>query len=179
MDFKPLEIPGVIYITPQLYKDDRGYFFESYHMQKFIQHGITMPFVQDNQSRSQKGTLRGLHYQIEPFAQAKLVRVLSGEIWDVAVDIRQNSATFGKWVARHLSAERHDMLFIPAGFAHGFYVISDTADVLYKCSHFYTPQAERSLKWNDPKLQIAWPIDTTVPLFISPKDEQAPAFLNH
>lgn len=177
MQIIPLEIPDVIYIVPDVYRDHRGYFFESYHAEKLRSAGITLPFVQDNQSRSEKGTLRGLHYQLKPAEQGKLVRVLSGKIWDVAVDIRKGSPTFGKWVAKYLSSEHFDMLYIPPGFAHGFYVLSDTAEVFYKCTELYTPQLDRGIAWNDPAIGIDWPLESDTPK-LSSKDMNASLLAN-
>ena len=175
MKFYPnAKIRDIIYVEPTVHGDDRGYFFESYHSEKFKENGISCDLVQDNQSRSKKGILRGLHYQLAPKAQAKLVRVLEGTIFDVAVDIRKESKTYGQWAGYTLSAEKHDMLFIPAGFAHGFYVTSELATVMYKCSELYAPELEQSLIWNDPTLNIKWPIDTGP--FLSDKDTKAEKF---
>ncbi len=176
MKTTPLSLDGLIYVTPRFFHDDRGFFFESYHQEKFNEIGITLPFVQDNQSHSIQGTLRGMHYQADPYAQGKLIRVLSGSIFDVAVDIRPASPTFGKWEGLVLSADDQAMLYIPPGFAHGFYVISDRSDVLYKCTNYYNPDSEKSFRWDDPDIGIEWPIleDTTPKL--SPKDAIAGAF---
>ncbi len=150
-------IPEVFVIEPKVYGDDRGFFMESYNQKSFADIGIRKDFVQDNHSRSARNVLRGLHYQIgQP--QGKLVRVVAGAIWDVAVDIRRSSATFGQWVGVELTAENKRMVWIPEGFAHGFVVISDSADVLYKATDFYAPSCERSLLWNDPKLAVDWPL---------------------
>ena len=149
-------IPDVKLIEPKVYKDPRGFFFESYNERVLTEQGIPGPFVQDNQSFSYKGVVRGLHYQIKQ-AQGKLIRCLSGEIFDVAVDIRRNSPTFGKWVGETLSEANRRMLWIPAGFAHGFMVLSEGANVLYKATDFYAPQYERTILWNDPELKIEWP----------------------
>ncbi|MFB2881997.1 dTDP-4-dehydrorhamnose 3,5-epimerase [Floridanema aerugineum] len=154
------EIPDVLLIEPKVFGDSRGFFFESFNQQAFSEKtGVEVNFVQDNHSRSSKNVLRGLHYQIEQ-AQGKLVRVVSGEIFDVAVDVRKNSPTFGQWVGYLLSAENKQQLWIPAGFAHGFLVVSETAEVLYKATDYYAPQHERSILWNDPDLAIAWPLDS-------------------
>jgi dTDP-4-dehydrorhamnose 3,5-epimerase len=151
-------IPDVAVIEPQVFGDQRGFFFESYNRNKFEEIGLARTFVQDNHSRSARNVLRGLHYQLgQP--QGKLVRVVSGCIWDVAVDIRRRSPTFGQWVAEELSEQNKRMLWIPEGFAHGFLVVSHSADVLYKTTDFYVSAQERSLLWNDPELAIAWPLD--------------------
>jgi dTDP-4-dehydrorhamnose 3,5-epimerase len=151
-------IPEVLTIEPAIYADARGFFLETYHERKFAELGLNSHFVQDNQSHSIKGVLRGLHYQIE-HPQGKLVRVLQGEIFDVAVDIRIGSATFGKWVGLLLSSREQRMLWIPPGFAHGFYTCSEVADVSYKVTDFYAPAAERTLVWNDPEVDVAWPLN--------------------
>jgi dTDP-4-dehydrorhamnose 3,5-epimerase len=171
MKVTPLEIPDVLLIEPKVFGDERGFFLESYNKQRFneaLDKDIT--FVQDNHSLSSKGVLRGLHYQIQN-AQAKLVRVISGEIFDVAVDLRRGSPTFGKWVGQVLSGANKRQMWVPAGFAHGFVTLSDTAEVLYKASDYYAPAHERSIKWNDPEINIAWPIDYQPTL--SGKDAQA------
>ncbi len=158
-------------LEPRVFEDSRGYFIESYNTQKFEQAGLASRFVQDNQSGSHGGVLRGLHYQIHQ-PQGKLVRVVVGEIYDLAVDIRRSSPTFGKWVGEALSAENRKQLWIPPGFAHGFYVLSDWAEVLYKTTDYYAPQHERTLLWNDPALAIDWRLrDGTVPL-LSMKDAE-------
>jgi dTDP-4-dehydrorhamnose 3,5-epimerase len=148
-------LPGVWELQPKVFRDARGFFLETYHQQKFAELGIHDIFVQDNQSRSTKGTLRGLHYQLR-HAQAKLCRVVDGEVLDVALDIRIGSPTFGKWTSVLLSAERQNLIFIPQGFAHGFVVLSDSAQFLYKCSDFYDPGSEYGIIWNDPDLAISW-----------------------
>jgi dTDP-4-dehydrorhamnose 3,5-epimerase len=156
-------------IEPRIFPDERGFFFESYQKRKFEEAGIIAEFVQDNHSKSCLGTLRGLHYQIQQ-AQGKLVRVVAGEVFDVAVDIRKQSPTFGQWVGDYLSAENKKMLWVPPGFAHGFYVTSDEAEVLYKATDYYAPQWERTILWNDPHIHIEWPIQNVLPI-LSPKDE--------
>ena len=163
----PTAIPDVRVIEPRVFEDARGFFFESWNRRAFAQAGIDAEFVQDNHSRSVRGVLRGLHYQID-HAQGKLVRVVAGEVYDVAVDLRRSSATFGRHVALHLSAANRRMLFIPAGFAHGFLVVSDAAEFLYKTTDYWYPEHERTLLWNDPALGIAWPHDGTPTL--APKD---------
>ena len=167
--FKRLSIPDVILIEPSSFSDDRGFFFESFKESDFFSNGIDKNFVQDNFSHSVNGVIRGLHFQKAPKAQAKLVTVLKGKIFDVAVDIRKNSPTYGKWVSEILSDDTHNLLYVPEGFAHGFCVISDEADVLYKVSNEYSQEHERSIIWNDPKLNIEWPIKKPV---ISNKDNK-------
>jgi len=147
----------VLVVEPKVFGDDRGFFFESYNAKSFEEFGLKRIFVQDNHSRSARNVLRGLHYQLAQ-PQGKLVRVVSGSIWDVAVDIRRSSPTFGQWVGEELSAENKRMFWIPEGFAHGFCVTSESADVLYKATDFYAPSCERSLLWNDPALEINWPL---------------------
>ncbi len=151
------ELPGVVVLKPKVFGDARGFFAETYHKKKFADLGITERFVQDNHSRSVRGTLRGLHYQLS-HPQAKLCRVVEGEVFDVAVDIRRGSPTFGKWVGVTLSADEMNQIFIPAGFAHGFVVLSETAQFLYKCSDFYDPSGEGGVAWNDPEIGIKWPV---------------------
>lgn len=158
MKFTPTAIPDVVLIEPQVFADERGFFMETWQRRKFAEAGIDVDFVQDNHSRSVKGTLRGLHYQLPPHAQGKLVRVTVGEVFDVAVDIRRGSPTFGRWVGEYLSAENKRMLWIPPGFAHGFYVTSDVAEFQYKCTDYYAPECERCIRWDDPQLAIAWPL---------------------
>jgi dTDP-4-dehydrorhamnose 3,5-epimerase len=175
MRFIPTTIPEVIVIEPKVFVDGRGFFLESYQKQRFSEAGIDADFVQDNHSKSQQGVLRGLHYQIQQ-TQGKLVRVISGEIFDVAVDIRKNSLFFGQWVGDYLSAENKKMLWVPAGFAHGFLVTSPNAEVLYKTTDYYAPQWERSVIWNDPIINIAWPLNGITPI-LSSKDG-AGKFLN-
>jgi dTDP-4-dehydrorhamnose 3,5-epimerase len=153
------EIPGLLIIKPQVYGDERGFFMESFNADKFRQlTGVDVQFVQDNHSRSAKGVLRGLHYQIKQ-PQAKLVRVVHGVVFDVAVDIRKSSPTFGKWVGVELSEQNHQQFWVPAGFAHGFVVLTDSADFLYKTTDYYAPDYERCIAWNDPSIGIEWPID--------------------
>jgi dTDP-4-dehydrorhamnose 3,5-epimerase len=158
MKMTPMGIPDVLLLEPKVIGDDRGFFLEYYNKRIFEGLGITPNFVQDNHSRSARNVLRGLHYQVR-IPQAKLVRVVTGSIWDVAVDIRRNSPTFGSWVAGELSAQNKKMLWIPEGFAHGFVVTSEFADVIYKVTEFYSPADERSLLWNDKQLGIAWPLE--------------------
>jgi dTDP-4-dehydrorhamnose 3,5-epimerase len=158
MQVEETHLPGVVIITPRVFTDARGFFFESYNQAALHEHGLDALFLQDNHSKSVRGTLRGLHFQLPPAAQVKLVRVARGAIWDVAVDVRAGSPTFGRWVGVELSEANFRQLYIPAGFAHGFCVLSDEAEVLYKASYLYSPSHERSLLWNDPQLGIAWPI---------------------
>ena len=160
--FKKLEIPEVILVTPKSFPDERGFFLESYKESEFTSNGIKTIFVQDNLSHSVKGVLRGLHYQKNPKAQAKLVIALRGEIFDVAVDIRKNSPTYGKWVGEILSESNHNSLYIPEGFAHGFCILSEHADVLYKVSQEYSPEDEKGIIWNDTEINITWPIDKPI-----------------
>jgi dTDP-4-dehydrorhamnose 3,5-epimerase len=169
------DIPEVIIFEPKVFGDDRGFFFESFNQKLFTEAtGLQRNFVQDNHSKSSKGVLRGLHYQLPPMAQGKLVRVVQGEVFDVAVDIRKSSPTFGKWIGVHLSAENKRQLWIPEGFAHGFLTLSDTAEFLYKTTNYYSPKDEGAIAWNDAELAIQWPEagDTLV----SGKDQIAPVF---
>ena len=159
-EFKKMEIPEVVLIEPRVFGDSRGFFMEAYKQSDFAENGIPDQVVQDNHSHSSKGTLRGLHYQMDPGAQGKLVNVIRGEIFDVAVDIRRSSPTYGKWVGISLSSENHRMLFVPVGFAHGFLVLSEEADVVYKVlGGEYAPELERGIIWNDPGLGIEWPLE--------------------
>jgi len=171
MLFEPMTIPDIILITPQVYGDDRGFFMETYQAQRFGAAGLPFIYVQDNHSGSQHGTLRGLHYQVRQ-AQGKVVRVIVGEIFDVAVDLRRWSSTFGQWVGLELSAKNKAQLWVPPGFAHGFYVISEWAEVVYKATDYYAPEWERTLFWNDRTLNITWPIPAGEEPILSPKDRQ-------
>jgi dTDP-4-dehydrorhamnose 3,5-epimerase len=171
MKIIPTELPEVLLIKPQVFLDARGFFMETYHARKLAEQGFTAEFVQDNHSRSQQGTLRGLHYQVR-HAQGKLVRVVNGEIYDVAVDVRRHSPTFGRWTGAILSAENKHQLWIPPGFAHGIYVLSEVVDLLYKVTDYYAPEWERTLLWNDPQLNIAWPLIHGQPPILSAKDAQ-------
>ena len=166
----PTELPGVLILEPKVFGDDRGFFMEMFHEKRYADAGIRGPFVQDNYSRSAKGILRGLHFQ-EPQAQGKLVQVLAGAVYDVAVDVRRGSPTFGKWVAVELSTDNRRQLWIPPGFAHGFCVLSESADFHYKCTALYSPETERGVLWNDSDLGIPWPV--SAPL-LSGKDAKAP-----
>ena len=165
-------IPDVKLIQPRVLGDERGFFMETWNERAFREAGIDATFVQDNHSRSVKNTLRGLHYQIKQ-PQGKLVRVIRGEVLDVAVDLRSNSPTFGQWVGEYLSEQNKHMLWVPPGFAHGFLVISPTADFHYKCTDFYAPEYERSIYWNDPTLRICWGIDNAIEPLLSSKDQKA------
>jgi dTDP-4-dehydrorhamnose 3,5-epimerase len=176
MKVTPLHIPEVLLIEPEIYRDDRGFFFESFNQEKFEKViGKKIIFVQDNHSKSLKGVLRGLHYQLPPKAQGKLVRVTQGEVFDVVVDLRQSSLTFGKWVGQILSAENNKQIWIPEGFAHGFITLSESAEFFYKTTNFYSLEHERTIKWNDVDLQIEWPISNVL---LSKKDSLANTFLD-
>jgi dTDP-4-dehydrorhamnose 3,5-epimerase len=167
----PAAIPDVLIVEPDVHEDGRGFFLETYHADRYRQHGIAGPFVQDNHSRSVAGTLRGLHLQLQ-HPQGKLIRVIEGEIFDVAVDVRRGSPTFGRWVGVALTAENFRQVYVPPGFAHGFCVVSTIAQVEYKCTDLYDPASEIGIAWNDPALAIAWP--ATAPL-LSPRDSRHPA----
>jgi dTDP-4-dehydrorhamnose 3,5-epimerase len=170
MKVVPTELPEVLVIEPRVHGDSRGFFYESFQAQRYAGAGITGSFVQDNLSRSSRNTLRGLHFQ-EPKAQGKLVQVLRGTVWDVAVDVRRGSPRFGRWVAVELSETTPRQLWIPPGFAHGFCVLSETADFFYKCTELYAPECERSIAWDDPRIGISWPVANPL---LSPKDRAAP-----
>ncbi|EBD0595225.1 TPA: dTDP-4-dehydrorhamnose 3,5-epimerase, partial [Salmonella enterica subsp. enterica serovar Aberdeen] len=170
------EIPDVLIFEPKVFSDERGFFMESFNQKVFEEAvGRKIEFVQDNHSKSTKGVLRGLHYQVEPYAQGKLVRCIAGEVFDVAVDIRKDSETFGKWVGVNISSENKRQLWIPEGFAHGFLVLSDSADFLYKTSNYYSPIHERGIVWNDPTININWPIN--IDKILSEKDTILPKFI--
>ncbi|HJW11714.1 MAG TPA: dTDP-4-dehydrorhamnose 3,5-epimerase [Albitalea sp.] len=167
-------LEGVLILEPRVFGDERGFFMESFNQKAFNEAvGHEVSFVQDNHSRSAKGVLRGLHYQLPPHAQGKLVRVTQGSVFDVAVDIRQGSATFGRWVGVELSGTNHKQMWIPPGLAHGFLVTSDSADFLYKTTDYYAPQAEGCIRWDDPDVAIAWPLNGAMPA-LSAKDAAAP-----
>jgi len=172
MDFSPTKIPDVLIIKPKVFEDPRGFFMETYREDRFIAGGITPKFVQENHSTSQRGVLRGLHYQIRQ-AQGKLMRAIVGEIFDVAVDIRRSSPTFGRWVGVTLSAENKLQLWIPPGFAHGFYVLSERAEVTYKVTDYYASEWDRSILWNDPQIGVEWPLLEGVETSLSNKDINA------
>jgi dTDP-4-dehydrorhamnose 3,5-epimerase len=174
MKVTPTALPEVLILEPKVFGDDRGFFMESYNRRAFDEAvGHPIEFLQDNHSRSARGVLRGLHYQLPPYAQGKLVRVAAGSVFDVAVDVRRSSPRFGHWVGVELSAANHRQLWIPPGFAHGFLVLSETADFLYKATGYYAPQSERAVVWNDPSIAIAWP-DIGTPPTLSAKDVAAP-----
>ena len=179
MKIQPFDIDGPVIITPDVHSDTRGYFFESFNQKKF-EHVVgpeqEICFVQDNQSRSVRNVIRGLHYQVNPYGQGKLVRCLVGKIFDVAVDIRKNSPTYGKWVGAILSSENYKQLWVPVGFAHGFMVMSCEAEVSYKTTDYWNKNAERSIAWNDPDLRITWPIASGETPIVSSKDAAAPSF---
>ena len=171
MKISPTKISEVLVLEPDVYADERGYFMETFRSSYLNEHGVELNFVQDNQSKSRIGTLRGLHYQLK-FPQGKLVRVISGTVFDVAVDIRENSSTFGKWVGETLSAENRKQLWVPPGFAHGFLVLSQSAELFYKCTEYYHPEDDHSLLWNDPAVGIEWPLQNREPI-LSEKDRIA------
>lgn len=175
------KIKDLLIFEPRVFADDRGWFMESFNQQVFekalADRGLEIPnFVQDNHSFSKKGVLRGLHYQLNPHAQGKLVRVVQGRAWDVAVDIRKDSETFGQWVGVELSGENHKQFWIPAGFAHGFIALEDNTQFLYKTTDYYSKECERSIVWNDPKIAIKWPIVNIKDIILSPKDNDASLF---
>ncbi len=173
--FKRLAIPEVVLVEPRVFEDERGFFMETYKMPDFVAGGIKVDFLQDNHSRSARGILRGLHYQNPPFEQGKLVRVVKGEIFDVAVDIRKGSPTWGKWVGVTLSEYNKNILYVPETFAHGFCVLSDVAEVLYKTTNVYSAEAEGGIVWNDKDLDIDWPVKEPI---LSEKDRKLPALKN-
>jgi dTDP-4-dehydrorhamnose 3,5-epimerase len=175
MPFTTTQFPGLLLFEPVVHKDDRGYFFESYNEQTFRQQGIDSRFVQDNQSLSSYGVIRGLHYQLEPHGQVKLIRVLQGKILDVALDLRKGSPTYGRHMSVELSADNKRQFFIPVGFAHGFSVLSETAEVSYKCDSFYSKASEAGILYNDPALAIDWQIPADR-ILVSPKDRELPVF---
>lgn len=168
-------LPGLLIIKPKIFEDQRGYFFESYNQRVFKEQDLQYNFVQDNESLSMKGIIRGLHYQLAPYAQTKLTRVIYGKIYDVAVDLRENSPTYGKWYGKELSSENKEQLLIPRGFAHGFSVLSDKAIVFYKCDNFYHPDSERGINYKDTTLNIDWQIDPEEAI-VSAKDKVLPDF---
>ena len=172
-NFIKTEIDGVIIVEPTVFGDDRGYFMETYNYNDFCEGGIDVTFVQDNQSKSRKGVLRGLHFQ-KNYSQSKLVRVISGAVFDVAVDMRKDSKTYGKWVGVELSAENKRQFFIPKNFAHGFLVLSDEAEFVYKCDEFYHPEDEGGLAWDDPDVAVEWPITDDMEVLLSDKDKKNP-----
>ncbi len=171
------EIPGLVVIEPRVFEDDRGYFFETFHRDKYIEAGIEKPFIQDNESKSVRGVVRGLHYQLGDYSQAKLVRVVQGKVYDVVVDLRKGSPSFGEWFGIELSDSNKKQLFVPRGFAHGFSVLSETAIFTYKCDNLYNKDSERSINPFDEKLNIDWNLDDSEQI-VSEKDKQAPTFDN-
>ena len=173
-EFKMTKIPGVVIIQPQVFGDQRGYFMETYKKEPYVAAGIDREFVQDNESSSRKGVLRGLHFQKE-HTQGKLVRVTHGEVFDVAVDVRPGSATYGQWVGVTLSSDKKNMFYVPEGFAHGFLVLSDTAEFVYKCTDVYDPSSEGGIPWNDPDIAVEWPV-LDVPYNTSEKDANHASF---
>ncbi|QDV08764.1 dTDP-4-dehydrorhamnose 3,5-epimerase [Planctomycetes bacterium Poly30] len=175
MEYQPTSIPDVVLCIPKVFGDDRGFFLETFRADEFERECAPVKFVQDNHSKSAQGILRGLHYQ-NPKPQGKLVRVVEGEVFDVAVDMRKSSPTFGQWVGEILSAENKHMLWVPAGFAHGFYVTSATAEFVYKCTDFYAPENEQSLLWNDPEVGIQWPLVNREEPLLSAKDADGVRF---
>ena len=175
MQFIPTRIGDVVLIKPKIFGDNRGFFMETWQEEKFAAAGIPAKFVQENHSRSGQWTLRGMHYQIRQ-TQGKLVRVVRGRIFDVAVDMRASSPTFGHWVGAELDDREHHMLWVPPGFAHGFLALSESVDFLYKCTDFYAPQHERAIAWNDPRVGIEWPLPEGTEPLLAPKDQAAPGF---
>ncbi|MEL6428897.1 MAG: dTDP-4-dehydrorhamnose 3,5-epimerase [Planctomycetota bacterium] len=169
MEYRPTAIPDVVLLVPKVFGDERGFFLETFRASEFEERCAPVQFVQDNHSRSTQGILRGLHYQ-NPQPQGKLVRVTEGEVFDVAVDLRKGSPTFGNWVGERLSAENKHMLWVPPGFAHGFYVTSETAEFVYKCTDYYAPEHEQSLAWDDPAVGVEWPLVDGAPPQLSGKD---------
>jgi dTDP-4-dehydrorhamnose 3,5-epimerase len=169
MDLEPTRIPEVVLLRPKVFGDERGFFMETWQSRKFADAGLGVQFVQDNLSRSVRRTLRGLHYQIAQ-PQGKLVHVIAGTVFDVAVDLRKGSPTFGQWIAETLSDRNHHQLWVPPGFAHGYLVLSESADVSYKCTDYYAPQHERCIRWNDPQLGIDWPLEPGAVPLLSAKD---------
>ena len=173
MKIETTALPGVLLVTPKVFEDARGFFLESYNQRTFAEAGIATLFVQDNHSKSCRHTLRGLHYQVPPRAQAKLVRVTAGEVFDVVVDLRPDSPAFARWAGFTPDAVKRQMLYVPIGFAHGFCVLTDSAEILYKTSDFYSPEHERALSWNDPDIAISWPIAEPI---LSERDRRARPF---
>lgn len=173
--FTRMAIPDVVLIEPKVFSDDRGYFLETYKESEFREIGITEKFSQDNHSFSRKNVLRGLHFQLPPAAQGKIIMAITGAIWDVAVDIRKDSPTFRRWVAHELSGENRKMLYLPPGFAHGFTVLSDETHIVYKCTSEYAPDLDRGIVWNDPSIAVAWPVADPI---VSGKDRQLPLLDN-
>ncbi|MDD4178679.1 MAG: dTDP-4-dehydrorhamnose 3,5-epimerase [Candidatus Margulisbacteria bacterium] len=174
--FSAAPLKGLLIIEPKAFADDRGFFMETYNKNSFAECGFNEVFVQDNRSRSQKGVVRGMHYQLNPAAMGKLVSVISGKIFDVGIDLRKGSPTFGKWYGETLSGENKRMLYLPPGFAHGFLALEDGTEVLYKCTGMYSPKDERTILWNDPDINIKWPIEGIKEVIVSEKDQKSPGF---
>lgn len=172
MEFIPTRIPDVVLIKPKVFGDSRGYFLETWHEARFADAGIPVKFVQDNHSHSSRWILRGMHYQVHQ-TQGKLIRVTRGSVYDVAIDVRRSSPTFGQWVGAQLDDVNHHMLWVPAGFAHGFLTLTDDVDFVYKCTDFYAPQYERSLRWDDPAVGIEWPLPDGISPMLATKDAEA------
>lgn len=170
MDIIETDLPGVLLLIPRVFRDERGFFLETFRQERLQEAGITKPFVQDNHSRSTRGVLRGLHYQLQQ-PQGKLIRVVTGSIYDVAVDIRTGSASFGRWFGTELNEDNMHMMYVPPGFAHGFLVLSETADFMYKCTDYYHPQSEHGILWSDPGIGIEWPVDDVL---LSARDKTNP-----
>lgn len=177
MEFVPTRLPEVVLIKPRVFGDERGFFLETWQEERFAAAGISAHFVQDNHSHSRRNTLRGLHFQIQQ-AQGKLVRVSSGAVFDVVVDMRRSSKQFGHWVGVELNSKNQHMLWVPPGFAHGYFTLSDSADFLYKCTDYYAPHFERAVRWNDPNLGVDWPLPVGTEPILSPKDAVAPLLAN-
>lgn len=173
--FTQSPIPGILIIEPRVFSDDRGFFMESYNKEAFAECGLKDLFIQDNHSRSKKGVVRGLHYQLRPKGMGKLVKCTKGKIFDVGVDIRKGSPTFGKWFGEILSGENHKMLYMPEGFAHGFLTLEDETDVLYKCTESYSAENERAIAWNDKEIGIKWPIGLVGEIIVSERDQKHPS----
>ncbi|MHA7108591.1 dTDP-4-dehydrorhamnose 3,5-epimerase [Sunxiuqinia elliptica] len=175
MEITTTPIAGLLVITPKVFRDDRGYFLETFNIKKLEEAGINTSFVQDNESKSTQGVIRGLHYQLNPYAQGKLVRAIEGTVYDVAVDLRKDSPTFGQWYGVELSGENKKQFYIPRGFAHGFSVLSETAVFAYKCDAYYHPEAERGIRFDDPELNVDWKVDVQKAV-VSAKDEASVSF---
>ncbi|MAF27061.1 MAG: dTDP-4-dehydrorhamnose 3,5-epimerase [Gemmatimonadota bacterium] len=175
MNFRSTELDGVLLVEPRVFRDDRGFFLETFRDSALREAGVEADFVQDNHSRSMKGTIRALHFQISP-GQPKLVRCARGSVWDVVVDLRRSSSTFGKWFSTELTDENHRQILVPVGFAHGFCVTSDIADVVYRCGSYYEPSTERGIAWDDPDLAIPWPTDAPV---LSDRDQSNPRLADY
>ena len=176
--FGKTPIPGILIIEPKAFEDNRGFFMEFYNQEGFAENGFTEMFVQDNHSRSKKGVIRGLHYQINPYPMGKLVKVVKGKIFDAGVDIRRGSPTFGKWYGEILSEENKTMLYFPPGFAHGFLSLAEGTEVIYKCTGMFNAESERAIIWNDPEIGISWPLDQVDKVVVSERDQKHPGLKN-